>query len=463
MGVSNTYTAGGLQLNDSFYATATNSFGCVTDISNKVNVAMPNLPATPAPTCFAETASSITFTWPRVSNADGYWVSTDSGQSWRAVKPGPADTSFTVTGLSFDTYVDLYIEAYNHSQCKFGPVGQALCKTISCSNITYNLTYDSVICAGGLVGIHFSNISASKYSISANGSAPTTDTFLMVAPDANDQIQISLKDSSSSCAPSKILLPVTVHKLISLRLHSDVADSTYCVGSKATLTATSGFSNYTFYKNRVSVQSGTSSAYTTPALSLGDSFNVSGTNTYGCGNASASTGLFIQAPPKPVLGYSINGLVATFNDSTSNDASRIWYFGDGDTGLNATEPHSYTIAAKYKVVLKAFSSAGCYDTVSSMVTAVIKAGIEANSAMREVSIYPNPSHSSFSVSFFAPGAGTGFLRVMNMNGQTVTEKQLSIDEGQNTLLLDLSNSPQGFYFMQFITTDGVDTYKLIKD
>lgn len=463
LGVSNTYKAGNIQPTDSFSVTGTNSSGCTSILSTWISVAPASLPAAPSPSCGTLTASSIAFAWPQINNCDGYEVSTDSGKNWIVLNPGNTNTSYSVTGLSYDTYADLYVRAYNHSKCKYGPVGQTLCKTLSCANITYDIKYDSVICTGGLVSLHFSNINIPHYSISVNGSAPSGDTVYQAAPDANDQIQISIKDSSSACAPQKAILPITVHKLISLKLKSDVADSTYCVGSKATLTATSGFSNYAFYRNKAIVQSGTSPIYTTPALVVGDSYGVNATHTYGCGNASASIGLIVQRPPSTFFSYNANGLSVTFKDSSTGDASRIWYFGDGDTSTNAFQTHTYTLPAKYKVTLKTFSSSGCSDTVSEFVNVVLRSGMEADNFMQDVIIYPNPSHSSFSLSFSAPRAGNAYIKIANMNGQEAYSKEIKMEEGQKTEQVDLTKSPQGFYFMQLITAEGVSTFKLIKD
>jgi len=470
LGVSNTYTTGNIQQNDSFSATASNSFGCQSDMSAKVNVALPNLPLAPKPSCNLVTDSSITFSWPRLANCNSYQVSTDSGKNWITLKAGNTDTSYTVSGLSYDTYVDLYVRGYNHSKCSYGPIGQALCKTISCSNITYGLKYDSAICTGGLVSLHFSNISIPHYSISINGSKPLKDTFFQVAPDANSQIQISIKDSSSICPPQKDLLAIDVHKIIKMQLQCNSIDSTYCFGGNALLTATNGFDQYAWYESingnnfKRILQSYNVNKIDISSLAQSGIyiFKIVGTNNYGCGSDSAFKEIISQAPPTPLFRYMSNGLTFTFKDSSA-DYSRIWYFGDGDTGINMIQTHTYTLPDKYKVTLKTFSSAGCSDTLSEFVDAKLKSGIETYDPVQDVNIYPNPSHSSFSVSFSSALEGTAYIKVVNMNGQDVYSDQIKLEQGQNTLQIELSNSPQGFYFMQLITSDGVNTFKLIKD
>jgi uncharacterized repeat protein (TIGR03803 family) len=81
--------------------------------------------------------------------------------------------------------------------------------------------------------------------------------------------------------------------------------------------------------------------------------------------------------------------------------------------------------------------------------------LSANSG--EWSIYPNPNNGIFTVSFSHPAAiaGSQTIRVYNVIGEEVYNGMLNPPAGgQHDYKLDLSNQPNGIYFLKAVTEDG---------
>ena len=74
-------------------------------------------------------------------------------------------------------------------------------------------------------------------------------------------------------------------------------------------------------------------------------------------------------------------------------------------------------------------------------------------ASGELLIYPNPNNGSFTLSFQSNNASEASIRIYNLAGQVVLEKQLSQSAGLNTINFDISAYSQGMYILQLATTN----------
>ncbi len=75
----------------------------------------------------------------------------------------------------------------------------------------------------------------------------------------------------------------------------------------------------------------------------------------------------------------------------------------------------------------------------------------------EISLYPNPTRSTFNVQ---ASTAISQVNVYSLSGQEVLNQ--SYDNNLRTIKLDLSNQPNGLYFVQVQTEEGIATQKLIK-
>lgn len=82
---------------DSDVASATLTFAAPTKLATPTNL-----------TCSAQTGSTLTFTWDAVSNANGYIISTDGGDTWSSKQDA---RTYTWTGLSNSTTYTIKVKA----------------------------------------------------------------------------------------------------------------------------------------------------------------------------------------------------------------------------------------------------------------------------------------------------------------------------------------------------------------
>ncbi|NBK98176.1 MAG: T9SS type A sorting domain-containing protein [Erysipelotrichia bacterium] len=77
-----------------------------------------------------------------------------------------------------------------------------------------------------------------------------------------------------------------------------------------------------------------------------------------------------------------------------------------------------------------------------------------NPAEKEVSIYPNPTNSTFEIK----GTINGKVELMNLHGQVIR----IISASDENSLIDISELTSGLYFLRFQTKSGFETKKIVK-
>ncbi|GIV30768.1 MAG: hypothetical protein KatS3mg029_0119 [Saprospiraceae bacterium] len=117
----------------------TDTFGCASQIDTHFISIDPALVA-PVIDC-QSTNSSVTFVWNAVPNAAGYSVTVTSGQTGSMVN----DTTFTVTGISPLTTVNIELEVISPSSCE-NLVLTASCTAQNCPPVNVNIDPVAPIC-----------------------------------------------------------------------------------------------------------------------------------------------------------------------------------------------------------------------------------------------------------------------------------------------------------------------------
>jgi len=70
----------------------------------------------------------------------------------------------------------------------------------------------------------------------------------------------------------------------------------------------------------------------------------------------------------------------------------------------------------------------------------------------DILIYPNPNNGSFMLSFTNDNNAETSIRMFNLAGQVVLEKQVSPTVGLNTIKFDISAYSEGMYIMEITST-----------
>ena len=73
-------------------------------------------------------------------------------------------------------------------------------------------------------------------------------------------------------------------------------------------------------------------------------------------------------------------------------------------------------------------------------------------------LFPNPIHDQAWLMLYANESSHSILEIMNTAGQIVSSHAVSLQEGNNTVSLQLGLLPEGVYFLRY----GLDVIKLVK-
>jgi PKD repeat protein len=91
------------------------------------------------------------------------------------------------------------------------------------------------------------------------------------------------------------------------------------------------------------------------------------TTEFGCTNTAV---VEVVVSPLPIAGFTVNNpdgclpVTTVFSNTSQNDNSYLWNFGDGTTGTSPSPGHSYFEVGSYSVTLIVTSAGGCSDTLT---------------------------------------------------------------------------------------------------
>jgi|GEM_PF-1519505 len=107
-------------------------------------------------------------------------------------------------------------------------------------------------------------------------------------------------------------------------------------------------------------------------------------------------------------------------------------------------------AGVYKI--KVIDSKSCFQTATVNITEPIlrpdMAGIPSNDGF-SMKVYPNPGQGIINADFISPGLTTGTISLIDYTGRLVYSKELTLNEGSNTLIYDFTTLPKGIYLMLY--------------
>ena len=176
-----------------------------------------------------------------------------------------------------------------------------------------------------------------------------------------------------------------------------------------------------------------------------------------CGNAdTAIFPVFVKPLPIASFTYSSSNDTAIFTNTSSNNTSSLWSFGDTSSSSNAASPsHIYKYNTSYTVMLTVTNDCGT-DTVSQIVN-INGIGIHKyTNATNNIRLYPKPSNGIIHLNYTAEKGKTFFIKVLDMTGRTVYSKSEKSINNEYNLSIDLEKNSPGMYMLMF--NDGISNY-----
>ena len=152
-------------------------------------------------------------------------------------------------------------------------------------------------------------------------------------------------------------------------------------------------------------------------------------------------------------GFTNVDLAVTFTNTSVGATDYSWNFGDGNTDLTATPSHTYATPGDYTVVLTATNGV-CSSEFSFTVT-VENAGIEENSIISSLTMFPNPANENVQLTFNSKENSTVTIQVVDFAGKIVSQNtNFIIDAGKNTISLETTNLESGLYNVIIVSENG---------
>jgi subtilisin-like proprotein convertase family protein len=235
-------------------------------------------------------------------------------------------------------------------------------------------------------------------------------------------------------------------------------DTTICAGSTIVLDAGPGYASYNWTDNVFTA--------TTQAISVSPgvttTYYLSVTDNNGCTSVPADAiTVTVEQPPVANFSSTVSGgmNVVFTNQSTGNNATYTWNFGDGSSiDFNMNTSHTYTANGTFMVTLVVTTDCGS-DTVSLPVT-ITGVSIE-ESAAGIYNVYPNPNDGAFNIAITGAELNELIIEILDIQGKVVhseTDKNIS---GNYLKRVDLSGIAKGMYYLRMTTGTGMKIEKIV--
>lgn len=226
-------------------------------------------------------------------------------------------------------------------------------------------------------------------------------------------------------------------------LNSNPPSSACVCDGYLTATAAGGTPSYSFLWS-----TGATSSLVT-GLCSDTPYSIVLTDSKGC----TDTDTVVFAPPQ--LSVSVSYTAATCYNCSDGSASAnpmggntpysyIWSNGQSTQTATGLAPGNYTVCVT--------DANGC--SVCDSVYVGFSVGINESTA-NSISIFPNPSTGIFLVS----GISTTEIEILNVLGEKITQGALFKKSGN--MIVDLSNYPDGIYFLRIKCKQNLMTKKII--
>ena len=164
---------------------------------------------------------------------------------------------------------------------------------------------------------------------------------------------------------------------------------------------------------------------------------------------------------EPGYGVSLNGLTASFSDSSSGLITiYLWDFGDGNFSTSQNPTHTYAIPDNYTVCQYVSNSCGRMDSICQVVSFLVGVGENWFSSF---DLFPNPTSDEVILDLDLLKGGDLEFRISDALGRTVQEASVRVGAGKLQQRIDLQSQPAGIYFLRLEMNGRSVTRKVVKE
>jgi PKD repeat protein len=167
----------------------------------------------------------------------------------------------------------------------------------------------------------------------------------------------------------------------------------------------------------------------------------------------------VKPQPKAVFIANVQGAKVVFKNISTDAASYLWNFGDGEQSTEESPTHLYKNAGTYNVRLSVKNDCGSDSSITTLMLNFV-ASNDVND-IGEISISPNPTTGYFTLSIKNLKANIVQLNLSNILGQNIDKQILNSNYEKITHTYDLSSFPKGLYFLEIKSNQNRQVIKII--
>ncbi|MBI1221166.1 MAG: PKD domain-containing protein [Bacteroidetes bacterium] len=283
-----------------------------------------------------------------------------------------------MTGNILGTSPQIYINTSSNASYQVKVINNSTgCTSLDTMNVsvmpkpTLNAGPDRVLCSGQSTTISDPTAQTGygyQWSSIPSGFS-SLNSQISVSPNYTTSYLLQKTNTISGCSIVDTVLVTVIQKhSISISGTSNV-----CSSDTFTFSATNiSGSSYLWNTQGATIVNGQNSSQIDARWSTPGTYNLSVivTGSQGCADTGSK---FLNVMLKPLAQMQIDGSCTgrqiSFEDQSTPNSNRTWYFGDGGSSLLATTTHSYTQAGTYTVLLIS-KSGSCVDTASQSLQVV---------------------------------------------------------------------------------------------
>ena len=182
-------------------------------------------------------------------------------------------------------------------------------------------------------------------------------------------------------------------------------------------------------------------------------YNVTIADTNGCATQQSYSLINLPGPATPLISQVQDTLIS------SQAVSYQWFFNGNIIAGATSQSHVYTQSGYYYVQIS--DDRGCISISDSVMVTVI--GIPDVDPEATVNVFPNPFNDYLDVVFSSVNSKNATVRVENMLGQSVYQKQIQGDLFDFRMRIDMGNLNAGMYLFSIETENGISVKRVIKE
>ena len=313
----------------------------------------------------------------------------------------------------------------------------------------------STVCLSGSITLTPS-ISGGSWSTSASSIA-SVDASGVVYGIAIGSAVISYT-VSASCGSSVATHAVTV-STGTTTVPPISGASSVCIGGSTLFTDAASGGTWSTSSATIASVSATGSVY---GVAVG-SATITYTITSGCGSASATRAIAVEAPltpPAAIAGPHATHVSASISLINSTPGG-TWSSNAPGVATVSTAGTVTGVSVGSAVITYQLSNSCGSVNDTNLVVVTSTAEVASLSNALAASVYPNPSKGVFNIRFSAPLSSQGTLAVRDLTGRIIYTAKVVAGAANTTI--DLNDVANGLYFLEVITFDGRSQHKVVVD